>query len=47
MDEKELEEYGKVRREYKQFKKMRRQLGLKSFLFINIKQMEKNLKGSE
>lgn len=40
---KEMEEYGKIRREYNNFKIIRKNLGLKSYKFINIKQMRKNL----
>ena len=38
-----MEEYGKIKIEFKQFKKIRKNLGLESFDLINIDKMKKNL----
>ena len=47
IDDKKMEEYGKVKREYDNFKKIRRDLGLKSYKIMNIEQMRKNLEELE
>ena len=47
MSDKEMEEYGRVKREYDNFKKIKKNLGLKSFKFINIIQMKKILEGNK
>ena len=43
MIEKEMEEYGRVKKEYDNFKEIRKNLGLKSFKFINVEQIKKNI----
>ncbi|MBA7680776.1 hypothetical protein ES703_89097 [subsurface metagenome] len=47
MEKKKKEEYGKVKKEYDDFRKLRRELGLRENNFINFKQMKENLKESK
>ena len=38
-----MEEYGRIKKEFEQFKKIKNDLGLESSELINIEKMKKNL----
>lgn len=44
IDKEKMEEYGKIKMEYDEFRKKRKELGLKGSRFININRMKENIK---
>lgn len=38
-----MKEFGRIKREYDNFKEIRKSLGLKSYKLINVEQMKKNI----
>ncbi len=42
-----MEEFGKVKKEFEEFKKIRKLLGLKSYAIMNVEAMKKNLRIEE